>query len=190
MNRMIKSMLLTSAIVVLLGLPQVTAQTTGGRTGGRNRTNQPPGGGGGTNQGNQGNRGNLDPAQMQQQMLARYKEVLEVTNDEDWKAISPLVEKVATARRDAMQNGGNRRGSGGGRGGPGSDPTGAAAELKKALDAKAASGEIKAKIAALADERQTKETALIQAQEVLRKVLTIRQEGLAILNGLLPAKKP
>lgn len=184
MNRLIKSMLVTSAIVAVLGLSQVMAQTTGGGNGRRNRTPQPPAGGGA----NQGNRGNLDPAQMQQRIMDRYKGALEITSDEEWKAISQLVEKVVSTRRETMQGG--RGQNGGGRGGQAPALTGAIGELKKALDAKAPNAEIKVKLAALVDERQVKEVALLQAQESLRKVLSVRQEGLAVLNGLLPAKKP
>jgi hypothetical protein len=187
MNRLIKTMIVAATMVAVLGVSQVMAQTPGGGNGRRNRTNQQQGGGG-TNQGNQGNRGNFDPAQMQQRMMDRYKGALEITSDEEWKAISPLVEKVSTARRETMQGG--RGQMGGGRGGQAPELTGAIGELKKALDAKAPSAEIKTKIAAVADERQAKEAALLQAQEALRKVLTVRQEGLAVLNGLLHAKKP
>jgi hypothetical protein len=188
MNKFIKSLLVSSALVILIGSSQVMAQNTGGGNNRRNRTAQPAGGGG-----NQGNRGNMDPAQRQQRMMERYKEVLEITSNEEWNAISPLVDKVVTARRETMRGnfgGGGRQGAGGGdRGGQTSELTGAMGDLKKALDAKAGNSEIKAKIAAVAVERQTKENALQETQESLRKVLSVRQEGLAILNGLLPPKK-
>lgn len=186
MNKLIKSMLVTGSIIVVLGLSQVMAQTPGGGNGRRNRTGQQPAGGG-ANQGNQGNRGNLDPAQMQQRIMDRYKGALEITSDEEWKAISQLVEKVVSTRRETMQGG--RGQNGGGRGGQAPEVTGAMGELKKALDAKAPNAEIKVKLTALVDERQVKEAALLQAQEALRKVLSVRQEGLAVLNGLLPPKK-
>jgi hypothetical protein len=41
--------------------------------------------------------GNLDPAQFQQWMLERYKERLEITDDSEWKAIQPLVQKAMEA---------------------------------------------------------------------------------------------
>ena len=37
--------------------------------------------------------GNFDPAQMQQMMMQRYQEQLGITNDTDWSAIQPLVQK-------------------------------------------------------------------------------------------------
>ena len=188
MKRLIQSIVISSAVVVLIGSSQLMAQTADGGNNRRNRAAQPAGGGG-----NQGNRGNFDPVQRQQRMMARYKEVLEITNEEEWKAISPLVEKVATARRETMRGnfggGGRRDAAGGDQGGQAAEQTGAMGDLKKALDAKASNNEIKAKIAAVAVERQAKESALQEAQESLRKVLSVRQEGLAILNGLITPKR-
>src|SRR3990172_6835429 len=63
--------------------------------------NPPPGGPGGGGRG----RGNFDPEQMRQRMLERAKEQLEVTKDDEWKALEPLVTKVMEARRDAMTGG-------------------------------------------------------------------------------------
>ena len=44
--------------------------------------------------------GNWDPAQMQQRMMDRMQEQLGFTNDTDWDAVKPLVQKVMDARRD------------------------------------------------------------------------------------------
>ena len=61
-----------------------------------------PGGPGGPGMGPGGPGGpgpmNFDPARMQQMMLDRYREMLEVTNDDEWAAIKPLVQKVSEAR--------------------------------------------------------------------------------------------
>jgi hypothetical protein len=177
------------AAVTSLGTNQVVAQPNNGGGGGR------------------GNRGNFDPAQMQQRMLDRTKETLEVTDDTEWKAMEPLVLKVMEARRDTM--GGMGRGmfgrGGPGRGGPGGgnnaqpadqqggqrrgmfggtpDPT--AEALQKAIDSKASKAEIQAALEKYVASRKTKEAALQQAQANLRKVLTSRQEAIATLNGLL-----
>ena len=43
-------------------------------------------------------RGRFDPAQMRERMNERYKEVLEITDDTEWNAIQPLIDKVTTAR--------------------------------------------------------------------------------------------
>jgi hypothetical protein len=161
---------------------------------------QPGGGGGG---------GNFDPAQMQQRMLERTKETLEVNSDDEWKAIEPLVLKVMEARRDAMSgmgrgmfgggrrnrngggdNGGDQAGGGGGggqrRGGFfNQTPSPEAEALQKAIDAKAPKAEVKAALDKYVASRKAKEADLAQAQENLRKVLTSRQEAIATLNGLL-----
>ena len=59
-------------------------------------------------------------------------------------------------------------------------------ELQKAIDGKASNSELKTLIAKVADERKAKEASLAQAQENLRKVLSVRQEALAVVSGLLP----
>jgi hypothetical protein len=141
--------------------------------------------------------GNFDPAQFQQQMMDRFKERLEMTNDDEWVAVQGLIQKVMDARRatfSGMGFGGRRGGNGGGgdngnRGGRGAfnaPPSPEAEDLQKALDAKASPDELKAKMAKLRDARKSKEAALAKAQEDLRKVLTVRQEATAVSMGLLP----
>ena len=173
------------AAVISLGTTQVVAQPNNGGQGGGRR-----------------NRGNFDPAQMQQQMLDRYKEVLEVTDDSEWKAMSPLVVKVMEARRDAMSGMGRgmfgRGGPGRGgdaqpadqqggqrRGGFGGTPNPDAEALQKAIDSKASKAEIKAALDKYVASRKARQATLEQAQADLRKVLTSRQEAIATLNGLL-----
>jgi hypothetical protein len=139
---------------------------------------------------------------MQQQMMDRYKEVLEVTDDAEWKAMQPLVQKVMEARRDSF--GGMGRGMFG-RGGPrggnngqpadqqgqsrrgmfGGAPNPDADALQKAIDSKASKAEIKAALEKYVASRKAKQAALEQSQADLRKVLTSRQEAIATLNGLL-----
>jgi len=159
-----------------------------------------PGGGGGFG-------GNPpDPAQMQQRFLDRTKETLEVTSDDEWKAMEPLVLKVMEARRDSMGGmgrgmfGGGRRNRNGGdnnaadQGGGGGQrrggffnqtPSPEAEALQKAIDAKASKAELKAALDKYVASRKAKQAELEQAQENLRKVLTSRQEAIATLNGLL-----
>lgn len=152
------------------------------------------------NGGRQRGGGNFDPAQFRQRMMERYKEMLEITNDDEWKAIEPLVTKVTEARMQSMQGMGRgvfgrprggdnnnqgdrqeRRGGGGMFGQP--DPT--AEALEKAVQAKAPKAELKAAVAKYQEARKAKQAELEQAQENLRKVLTARQEAIATLNGLL-----
>ena len=74
---------------------------------------QPPDGGG------RGG-GGFDPAQFRQRMMDGIKESLGAS-DEEWKALSPKVEKVMSAQRDGRSGGGGGffGGGGGGRGGRG-----------------------------------------------------------------------
>jgi len=140
--------------------------------------------------------GNFDPAQFQQQMMDRFKERLEMTNDEEWVAVQGLIQKVMDTRRAAFSGmgfggrrnsggGGDNAGRGGGRGGFNATPSPEAEDLQKALDAKASPAELKAKMAKLRDARKAKEAALAKAQDDLRKVLTVRQEATAVSMGLL-----
>ena len=140
-----------------LGTSQLVAQPNGG-----------PGGGPGGR--------NFDPAQMQQRMLERYKELLEVTNDDEWKAIEPRVTKVMEARRDTM--GGMGRGMFG-------TPSPEAEALQKAIDSKASIAELKATLEMYVASRKTKQADLEKSQAALRELLTPRQEAIAALNGLL-----
>lgn len=156
------------------------------------------------NNGGGGGRRNFDPAQFQQRMMERYKEVLEVNSDDEWKALEPLVQKVMDARMQAMAGMGRgmfgpRRGGGGPGGdnaqadqggqrprGPfGQPPSPEAEALQKAIDAKAPKAEIKAALAKYVETRKAKEADLQKAQDDLRKVLTSRQEAIATLHGLL-----
>jgi hypothetical protein len=145
-----------------------------------------PGGGFG---GGPGGRGNFDPAQMQQRMMQRYQEQLGITNDTDWSAIQPLVQKVMDARRASMGNMGRMFGGRGGNGGPGgfgqqqADP--AADALQQAVDDNAPAAQIKDLLEKYQASQKTKQAALIAAQADLRKVLTVRQEAAATLSGLL-----
>lgn len=168
------------AVAMCLGTTEVMAQN----------------GGGGGRQG----RGNFDPAQMQQRMMERYKEALEVKDDAEWKALEPLIQKVTEARMSSF--GGMGRGMFGRRpGGPGGDNAGGdqqaqrprfgpapmpeAEALQKAIEAKATNAELKDAIAKLQTARKAKQGELEAAQAKLRLVLTVRQEAIALSMGLL-----
>ena len=156
-------------------------------------------GGGRTNRGNaQGGgrqgRDNFDPAQFQQRMMERCKETLEITDDTEWKAIQPLVQKVLDSRMAMGSRGGGPRGNRPGRDRNQTDqnqrrpstPSNPAAEaLRKAIDAKAPPPEMKAALAKYSEARKTQQADLEKAQADLRSVLTARQEALAALSGLL-----
>lgn len=150
-------------------------------------------------------RGNFDPAQFKQRMMDDLRDQFEIKDDAEWTAIEPKVGKVMDARgevlasiiRGAFGRGGRRNGGGnpddnnGGqqrqrRGGMfGGTPSAAVEALQKAIDDKAPTAEIKAKLKVVQDEQKDKQAKLVAAQEDLRAVLTPRQEAIATLRGLL-----
>jgi Spy/CpxP family protein refolding chaperone len=146
------------------------------------------GGGGG---GGRGGGGNFDPTQMAQMQLQRYQTQLNITNDTDWAAIQPLVQKVIDART-ALGNagrggfgGGGRRGGGGGGGFGGQTVSVEQQALQNAIDNDAPSAQIKDALDKYEASQKTKQATLTAAQEALRAVLTPKQEAIATLLGLL-----
>lgn len=156
------------------------------------------GGGGGAGFGGGGGRGNFDPAAMQQRMMENIQTRLGLTNDTDWAAVQPLVQKVLDAERTLgtpnigrMMFGGGRRGGqggqgGGGRGAFGQTPSVEQQALQDAIDNDAPAGQIKGALDRYEASQKTKQAALTAAQEALRGVLTAKQEAQATLMGLLP----
>jgi len=173
------------AAALICGTSSVYAQNGGGFGGGGN------GGGGG------GGRGNFDPAQFQQRIMGNIRDQLGFTNDTDWNAVQPLVQKVLDARRDMggvgmgmmmRRNRGNDQGGGGGR--PQRNnffgtPSPEATALQNALDNNAPDAQVKDLLDRYRASQAKKEAALKTAQENLRAVLTIKQEGTAALMGLV-----
>ncbi len=188
LNRMIT--LCAMAATLALGTGSLLAQDNG--NGGGQAGGQGGGNGGGFR------RGNFDPAQMQQRIMDNVRDELNFTNDTDWSAVQPLVQKVMDARRDVGfgnmgrlfgrnrggqggQGGGNRRGGGmfGGQTSPEQDA------LQKAIDEDAPSAQIKDLLAKYQASQKTKQAKLEQAQADLRAVLSTKQEAQATLLGLL-----
>jgi hypothetical protein len=165
----------------------------GGGGGGGGRGGRGGGGGGGFGG---GNGGNFDPAQMQQRMMQRYQTALGITNNDEWTAIQPLIQKVLDARTALGTGGrggfGGRGGrGGGGAGGPGGGAAGAAQAnpdrdaLQQAVDSGAPASQIKDLLAKYQNSQKAKQAKLIAAESDLRKVLTVTQEAEATLSGLL-----
>jgi hypothetical protein len=138
------------------------------------------------------NRGNFDPAQFRERRLTQIKEQLGAT-DEEWKVLSPKIEKVMTAQFAGFGGrGGGRGGPGGGNGGGNADnqpqtPVAkASADLRAALaDKDATADDIKAKLAALRDAREKVKADLQASQKELKEILTQRQEAVLVTNGML-----
>ena len=211
LNRMKTLCAMTAALALSAG----TIMAQGGPGGGFGG----PGGGGGFGGGGPGGGGpgggggfgggNFDPAQMQQQMqqmmMQNYQEQLGITNDSDWNAIRPLIQKVMDAQQAAGGGmggmggmarmfggrggrGGGMGGPGGGMGGPGgigqqADPT--ADALQQAIDNDAPKDQIKALLTKYQAAQKAKQDKLTQAQTDLRAVLSVKQEAAATLIGLL-----
>ena len=158
----------------------------------------------------QAQRGDFDPEQFRTRMMERYREQLKVDSDSEWKIVETRITAVMEARRELAsltprgRGGRGGRGGGGGgdqadrgdqergrgRGGPGGpggfgfEPGPEVGALEKAVEAGGAE-EIKAKLAAWRAARQEKEAKLTKAQGALREVLSVNQEGAAVLAGLL-----
>jgi len=174
------------AAILFLGAGLASAQNDNG---GENR-----GGGGG---GGFGGGRNFDPTQFQQRMMDGIKDRLGYTNDTEWDAVQPLVQKVMDARRDVgfgggmramfggRNRGGDQGGPGGGRGGMFGQPSAEAEALQKAIDDNAPAAQIKELLAKYQVSQKDKQAKLATAQENLRAVLTTKQEAQATLLGLL-----
>jgi len=174
--------LLAVAAALCVSADCALAQDNGGGGGGGRRGGGGFGGGG----------GNFDPAQFQQQMMDRTRERLAITNDTEWSAIEPLVQKVMDARREQFAGGrggfGGRGGRGGGGGGGGfgggqTDPDREA--LQQALDSNAPAAQVKTLLDKYRASAKAKQAKLESAQGDLKKVLSQKQEAEAVLMGLL-----
>ena len=155
--------------------------------------------------GNRGNRGNFSLEEMRTRQLDALKEQLGITSDDEWNLISARATAVMELRqasgggRGGMmgfrgmmggpggnnnQNGqggrGNRQGRLGGTNNPELDA------LQTAITDKAPDAEVKARLERLREVRKDNEAKLTKAQEDLRAVLSVRQEAVAVVYGLLP----
>lgn len=149
--------------------------------------------GGGGRQGRFG-RGNFDPAQFQQRIMENIRAELNFTNDTDWNAVQPLIQKVMDARRDVRAPGmgrmmfrrnNNNQDRPRRRGGFFGEPSPQEQALQQAIDNNAPTAQIKAALEKYQASQNEKEAKLKEAQENLRKVLTVKQEAQATLMGLL-----
>lgn len=191
----VKNLLTVCGVAALmLSAGSIYAQPGGG--GGGFGGGGPGGGGGG---GGFGGGRNFDPAQMQQRIMDGIRQQLNFTNDTEWSAVQPLVQKVVDARTAVGVGGGmrgmfggrNRGGGGGGGGGfgggnnPFNQPNPDRDALQQALDDNAPKAQVKALLDKYEASQKTKQAALVAAQVDFRKVLTVQQEAQATLLGLL-----
>ena len=160
---------------------------------GRQRRGQNGGPGGPGGQG--GGRGNFSPEEMQARLTAMQREQYGVTDDAEWQLISDRIAAVTELRRatlasavggmrGAFGGGGGPGGGGRGRGGAGANPEQTA--LQQAITDKLPDAEVKSRLERLREVRKANEEKLTKAQEELRALLTVRQEAVAVMSGLLP----
>jgi len=128
-------------------------------------------------------RGNFNPADFQARMMTNLRAELAVTDDAEWTLISERITRVFELRRSIGGFGGfggrNNRPAGGATTDPAQDA------LKSALADNLPDAEIKARLARLREMRKQNEVKLDQAREELRAVLSVRQEAVAVMAGLL-----
>jgi hypothetical protein len=177
---------LTSALLIGVTSPAILAQNTADDVAKRRR-------GSATDEKAGGRRGS--PEEMQARMLSSLRERLEVPDDEEWKIISVRLGKVVELRRSTIGTAGGIAAAFAGRGSPGGDNRGGRGRtagnpemsaLQSAVRDKLPDAEIKSRLDRLRQSRRDNETKLSQAQEELRAVLSIRQEAVAVVFGLLP----
>ena len=138
---------------------------------------------------NRNRRGNFNPADIQARMLSGLREQMGVTDDAEWNVISPRLTAVMELRRTQMMGtlaglggffgGGNRGNRGGGAMSPEQDA------LRSALDDNLPDAEITSRLTRLREVRKQNEATLDKARDDLRAVLTVRQEAVAVMAGLL-----
>jgi hypothetical protein len=155
------------------------------------------GGGGFGGGGRRGGGGNFDPAQLQQRILQNIQTQLNITNDTDWTAIQPLIQKVLDAQQalgtppsirlltSGFGGGGFGRRGGGGFGGFSGQDSVEFQALRNAVDSNAPDAQIKDALDKYEASQKAKQAALTAAEDALRSVLTLRQEAQATLMGLL-----
>jgi len=135
-------------------------------------------------------RGNFDPAAM----MERLRDQFGVTDDAEWALISERLTKVSELRRSSIGGGAFGRGGPPGGGGPtggqrpsrGTTGNPESDALRAAITDKMPDAEIKSRLDRLREVRKQNEAKLTKAQEELRAVLSVRQEAVAVMFGLLP----
>ena len=113
--------------------------------------------------------------------MNKLRERFEVTDDAEWQLISDRISKVTELRRSILSGGMRQRnGTNATQGNPEQDA------LATAVTDKLPDAEVKARMERLRAARKESEAKLDQAWEDLRAILTVRQEAIAVLAGILP----
>ncbi len=122
-------------------------------------------------------------------MMAKLREQFEVTDDAEWALIAERITKVSELRRNLGGAMGAKGPALGDRKKPGARAEGSMqveqAALRAAVRDKLPDAEVKARLARVHEVYQQNEARLARAQAELRAVLTVRQEAVAVMAGLL-----
>lgn len=134
----------------------------------------------------------VNVAENEARALAKLRERLAVEEDDEWAVIAERVTKVETLRRSlAVGPNGPRAGAAAGdKAKRNARPAGSTNPemdaLRAAVGDQYPDAEIKSRLARAHETYLRKEADLRKAQGELRAVLTIRQEAIAVMAGLLP----
>lgn len=134
-------------------------------------------------------KGKGNAADNQAKVMDRLRSRLEVTDDEEWAVISARIAKVEELQRSAWSSGVNNRGTitlnEKKKGAAGTSANADREALSVAVTDKLPDAEIKSRLSRAHDTRQQGEAALAQAQKDLREVVSVRQEAVLVVAGLL-----
>ncbi len=143
------------------------------------------------------------PAELESDSPDVYRDLLEVKDDAEWKVISGRIEKVTKAKHELkttashtahelLRRSRNRKAKSKGKGGKhvtvevSATPLSPEEErLQTAVDVNVSKAEIKAALIKFQNAREAKQARLDKVKAELREVLTVRQEAIASLSGLL-----
>ena len=122
-------------------------------------------------------------------MLAKLREQFEVTDETEWALIAERIAKVNELRRSLGASAGPKGPLAGDRKRPAARGEGSMqieqAALRAAVRDKLPDAEVRARLARVHEVYQQNEARLAKAQADLRAVLTVRQEAVAVMAGLL-----
>ena len=134
-------------------------------------------------------RSNLGEAESRS--LEKLREHLEVTDDAEWEIIAARIITVGELRKSLWTGSPALRGPSPGEKDKRSTRPGTSTQseqdlIRSALRDKLPDAEIKARLARAHETYQQNQAKLARAQAELRAVLTVRQEAVAVMAGLLP----
>jgi hypothetical protein len=122
--------------------------------------------------------------------MTKLREQLEVTDDAEWDVIAERIANLTELRRTLGASAGGRGAIAGDKVKPAGRADRSARQeqdaLRTAVRDKLPDAEIKARLARAHDVHRQNEAKVEKAEEELRAVLTVRQEAVAVVAGLLP----